>query len=465
MFETTDRLEHPPLPLRQATLTAPPERNKISSVALIEPHDEPARHLQPSLYRIIWRWHFYAGVLVSPVLMVVAMTGALYIFKDELERTIYPGTMFVVPQAESISLNQQLAAVEASYPGWKADTVEVDTDTTRATSIRIRQPGQSKRVYVNPHTGAIQGAIGDDSFFRVVLTIHRQLFIGTTGRVVVELVTCWAIVLLITGLYLWFPRRRERVWGVILPRLRANPYTALRDLHAIGGALFMPIAVTIAATGLIYTLGWGSIYKYATDVTVAAAETHGTVARSVSSPLLLDEAVATVRQKFAAASFIDVQLPANPGDALVARARLGERSGPRNRAVLTLDRSTNAVISIRTSDQSPALSWWRSTWNYPLHVGSVLGTPTKVIWLFACLVLTALPITGLWMWWKRRPDGRTGFPRRSNRAIPAWLIAAIGLIGLLLPAVGATILVILAGEWICCQMQNDRRPTLNPRSV
>jgi hypothetical protein len=47
------------------------------------PRSRPAA--KESLYRIIWRWHFYAGVLIAPVLPVVAVTGALYIFRQEIE--------------------------------------------------------------------------------------------------------------------------------------------------------------------------------------------------------------------------------------------------------------------------------------------------------------------------------------------------------------------------------------------
>ncbi len=105
-------------------------------------------------------------------------------------------------------------------------------------------------------------AIGDDSFFRVVLDLHRRLFIGTTGRAVVETVTCWTIILLVTGLFLWFPRRAS-VRGCICVRLWAKPYTVLRDLHAIAGVLLVPIALTITLTGLVYSLVWGSGYSYA----------------------------------------------------------------------------------------------------------------------------------------------------------------------------------------------------------
>ena len=37
-------------------------------------------------YQAVWRWHFYAGVLVMPFLMLLALTGGLYLFKDEIDQ-------------------------------------------------------------------------------------------------------------------------------------------------------------------------------------------------------------------------------------------------------------------------------------------------------------------------------------------------------------------------------------------
>src|SRR6185369_96435 len=80
----------------------------------------PADTKQPGtsdrLYRIVWRWHFYAGMIIAPALIVVAATGALYIFKDELEAVVHPGVTFVEPAAERTSYEQQLAAVRAAVP-------------------------------------------------------------------------------------------------------------------------------------------------------------------------------------------------------------------------------------------------------------------------------------------------------------------------------------------------------------
>ena len=41
------------------------------------------------VYRAFWRWHFYAGLLILPMLMLMALTGALYLFKGEIEGVVY----------------------------------------------------------------------------------------------------------------------------------------------------------------------------------------------------------------------------------------------------------------------------------------------------------------------------------------------------------------------------------------
>src|SRR5205814_1518123 len=65
------------------------------------------------------------------------------------------------------------------------------------------------------------------------------------------------------------------------------------------------------------------------------------------------------------------------------------------------------------------------TWNYPLHVGSIWGLPTKFLWLVTCVILMTLPVTGIWMWWQRRPTGRLGLPHRVNASRPRWLFAPL----------------------------------------
>ena len=221
-----------------------------------------------SLQRVIWRWHFYAGMIIAPALIVVVATGALYIFKDELEGLMYPGVSYIKPATERTSYEKQMAAVRAAEPAVQRPVLlQVFNDPKRATSMVF--VGKAQYLYSDPYRGHYLGAIEQDGFFNAVLKLHRTLFLGTTGRIIVELTTCWSIVLAATGIYLWWPRKANQLWGVWLPRLRQQPYLLLRDLHAVSGIYVAIVAIVIALTGLIYTSTWGRVFKYASQKTEA----------------------------------------------------------------------------------------------------------------------------------------------------------------------------------------------------
>ena len=208
-------------------------------------------------------------MIIAPALIVVAATGALYIFKDELEAVLHPGVTYVEPAAERATYEQQLAAARAAVPPtYRIGLMQVFTNPKRATSLAMA--GEKFQYgYVDPYRGHYLGSIEKGGFFDIVLKLHRKLFLGTTGRIVVELTTCWSIVLAATGIYLWWPHKANQVWGVWLPRLRGKPYVVLRDLHSVGGIYVAVVAIVISLTGLIYTYVWGSGFQYAAQKTEA----------------------------------------------------------------------------------------------------------------------------------------------------------------------------------------------------
>ena len=98
--------------------------------------------------------------------------------------------------------------------------------------------------------------------------------------------------------------------------------------------------------------------------------------------------------------------------------------------------------------------WWLGTWNYPLHVGTIWGLPTKIIWLVTCIILMTSPVTGVWMWWERRPTGRLGLPRRVDARRPRWLVATVTATSILLPALGLSVVVVLVVEFLMSRLRN-----------
>jgi uncharacterized iron-regulated membrane protein len=221
----------------------------------------------------------------------------------------------------------------------------------------------------------------------------------------------------------------------------------LRDVHAVSGIYVAAVALAIASTGLLYTYFWGQGYGFVALKTGAySIYTDPPKSKSpAGTPAMpLDDIVRIAQQRMPEAelSFI---LPKTPDAAHVIFAT--RPIGPSTDEVLVLDHATGEELMHRDNAEFPALGWW-ATWNYPLHVGSILGLPTKILWLVACLALMAMPLTGVWMWWQRRPKGTAGLPRRSDARVPRWLVVVICSLGLVLPALGISLVAILSGEWL-----------------
>src|SRR5436190_5269561 len=140
----------------EQTMTAAPGRLESGDPP---PADTEQFGAGDRLYRVVWRWHFYAGMIIAPAVIVVAATGALYIFKDELEAVLHPGVTYVEPAATRATYEQQLAAARAAVPPtYRIGLMQVFTNPKRATGLAMG--GEKFQFgYVDPYRGHYLGSI------------------------------------------------------------------------------------------------------------------------------------------------------------------------------------------------------------------------------------------------------------------------------------------------------------------
>lgn len=168
-------------------------------------------------YRAVWRWHFYAGLFVAPVLLVLAVTGAIYLFKEPFEEWRYQDVRTLSsPVTAARPLSAQIVAAQQVRPGAAMMSVIPPGAPDRTTRVILQGAdsgpfAEGLSVYVNPATAAVTGQIDDSAtFMRVVRTIHGELMAGVAGDRVVEIAACWALILVATGTYLWWTSSRKR---------------------------------------------------------------------------------------------------------------------------------------------------------------------------------------------------------------------------------------------------------------
>jgi len=222
------------------------------------------------LYAVVWRWHFYAGLLVAPIFLLITITGALYVFRTELTSLRDRAVLYVTPEGERKSYEELHAIAAEAIAPREIEAVIVHPEQNRSlrfvadASVDDEQGHghhEHLQVYMNPWTGQIlDQRIAEADFFAIVLDLHRSLMLGTTGRVLGELATSWGLLLLATGVYLWWPRGKKNV-GVWRPRITGKLYPVLRDWHAVSGIYLLPLAALIIGTGMFFTVVWGSTFN------------------------------------------------------------------------------------------------------------------------------------------------------------------------------------------------------------
>ena len=217
--------------------------------------------VETGLYRAVWRWHFYAGLFSLPFMILLAVTGGLYLFQNELNRILYKPLMVVAAQTTSpLNASDLIARAQMAIDGAAVRYVPA-TEPTDAVEIGIKGSDKVTRsVYVNPYTGDVLGAIGDkDKVMWIVRKLHSLKYFGTAPERVIEIVGGWAIILVITGFYLWWPRKQTG--GVVTIRSTPKKRVFWRDLHAVTGAFAGIFIFFLAFTGMPWSGFWGNNFN------------------------------------------------------------------------------------------------------------------------------------------------------------------------------------------------------------
>ena len=469
-----------------------------------------------ALYRTIWRWHFYAGLFVVPMVLILSITGAVYLFKPEVQRweeRSWQG----LPEAGAVSPDVQRDAALAAFPGARMHSYRLPEYPGDAVLIHLALPaadgapgeggkggegekggGTMRDVFVSPQ-GKVLGALDPQTrLMQIMHDIHGQLLIGPRGSWLVELAASWAIVMILTGLYLWWPQGQGMA-GVIWPRLGRGSKALWRDLHAVTGFWVAGLAMVLLVTGLPWAGVWGTAFKTVRqemgwvkgqqDWTIggkapdAGADEHAEHdhaamvadpsksmatdhmmqghAMHAMSPVTLSEVVARAKGEHLA--FPVLVTP--PG----APQRFGRKkdsgwtvkSEAQNRPLrvsITFDATTGQEKSRETfADKHPIdrVVGYGVAW----HEGQLFGLINQLIGVLTALMLVTLAVSGFVMWWARKPADVLGAP--PPRRVPARIggvTVIIVLLAAFLPMLAFSLLaIVLIERLILAPMPAARR--------
>jgi uncharacterized iron-regulated membrane protein len=449
-----------------------------------------ASAVRTTLQHRVWRWHFFAGLMVIPFAIILAVTGSIYLFKPQFDAAVEAriNARAAPLVGETLPADALLEAGLATYPGASLGKYYIPSRPDDPTvELDLRGDAGPRTLWIDRSTGDVLHSVATpDRFMNFVKRIHGTLLGGDRGSLIVEIMASWMIILIITGIYLWWPRNLP-AWRVFVPKFgegRGKRET-WRKIHGMGGAWIGGVILIILFFGLPWTQVWGDGFNKAkalaglkepgqewfvtlesslphTDHSMHEGMDHGTGSelwdqgkgvaevsvQSASagstglSPLSLEE-VLRIAEPERYAPPVEVQPPRGENGVWTVRSMAASRP---DRVTVHHDRWTGAeIMRIEFTDHNPVDRFMAL--GVAFHEGALFGWLNQLVGLVAALGVILLSVTGGIMWWRRRPKGRLGTPPMpGDKRLAFGVVVLIAVLGIFLPMAGLTLLAALALE-------------------
>lgn len=393
-----------------------------------------------ALERMFWRLHFWAGLVMAPLVVLAALTGLSYVITPQMEAWRHASVDRVPPADTVRRLDDQVAAaraVEANRPlrfvvpaHRPGQTTQVHFGADPAAPPATDGLPSGRIVYVNPHTAEVVGALDELQRYRNwARKLHASLLQGEGWRWIIELAASWLLLLLITGLAMWWPRRRPP--AVAQPAsLSPAPRLRWRRWHTRVGLGMSVVLGVIVLTGLTWSAHTGQRFRAAQHALGQAAPRPpadlGSALPADGRGMLSWQAAYEAARALAPDIAMMITPPHGPQG--VWRIENFDRSQPTRRFVLALDAYRGEVLFAAGWDEMPLLARATAV-GIPFHRGE-FGLWNQLVLVLVALACIAAVVSGLRMAWLRRPPGRwmAAPPRVAEgwRAVPWGVWALLG---------------------------------------
>lgn len=369
--------------------------------------------------------HSVAGLVLALLLSLIALTGVIMSFEDEIVEHLNAGIMQVVPRTTPALLPDELVARLKAVPdAGKITAIMLSSDPSASVHVRFARDEQGARpssLYVDPYDGHVLGVPRGEDFFATVRRLHRWLLIPGDakgwGRQITGVAALGLIVMLISGLVLRWPRRASSVKMWLKPNLGLSGRGLHRSLHAVIGTWMLPVYLVMTLTGLWYSFDWykdGAVWLLSRPH-VAVAKMQPKQSRppgrpEPAQPVGFDRAWSALQHEesdgFARAQ---LTLPAGPGTVMRIRSWPNDSTLESMRDEFRIDAVTGQIVTAeRYADKT--LGEKAIAGVLDIHRGAVLGWPGKLAFMIAAASMPLFTVTGILLYLSRRRLRRPAQP-------------------------------------------------------
>jgi uncharacterized iron-regulated membrane protein len=359
--------------------------------------------------------HLWLGLASGLIVLIVSVTGCVWTFQEEITNVTDHKLLFVTPESRAalpVSVLKQKAEAALGKP---VDYITTYTSPDRAWEFMCYKASGMKNpvwaldevafyqsAYINPYTGQVTGVKDfTKDFFVIIKQLHWSLLLANRiGQPIVGWSVVIFVILLITGLILWWPKKwnkksREQSFKI---KWSGNFKRVNYDLHNVLGFYSLLLALVLGLTGMVFAFEWFQKTVYVVATQSVTPPQHPVVASdSTITGEGLDFAYYNTLKAMPGVHRIGLS-PAGPEKAAtISASGYWDDETYYNRDDLQFDKSTGKLLLHETRKDLNA-GEKIANMNFDIHVGAIGGLPGKIIAFIISLICASLPVTGLMVW-------------------------------------------------------------------
>ena len=336
--------------------------------------------------------HRWGGLVGAVFFLVLAGTGCVMAFESEIDRSLHPSLLKVVPNGDALPLSEILPRIAGELrPHEHVQTCVTSARPTNSYSFTIVGSGRLPRqIFVNQYTGQVLGTLGVVRFTLVMHGLHEAN--GT-------LMGCAAVCLVLSvlsGFFLWLPLKRIKI------KRRGSRTRFYFDIHNSVGfftSLFLLVFALSGAYMAFESLTVPATYKL-TGTSQPEDDPPSTPLERVT-PVTADYALQVAKKFLSQAIPLWVVLPQERQASYLVKMKFPEDSSPNGSSIVWVDQYSGRVLTVWDSRNAP-LARRIQTLNRVLHTGEILGYPGRTLACIVSLALAVQTLTGFSLWRRTR---------------------------------------------------------------
>lgn len=363
--------------------------------------------------RSLWlKAHLWVGLAIGLPLIIVALSGAVLVFEDQLDRALNPRVSFVPNVGSAVSPESRhvlptddlLAAARKALPDTQLGSITFPEQPDLALQIGASSKSTGPvTIAINQYTGEVLGirssAEREAGLARRIHLLHTRLFAGQVGEWIVGTITALTLFMAIAGMVLWWPRK---IFGV---KWTASGRRINFDLHNVFGFYASAVFFFIALTGMMIAFErWTDpMFMRLNDAPVAPLPRESSdlaPGDSHGGGITIETLIRQAKQALPGAFLKGIGIPNGGKNVIVASMKYPEDRTPGGRSRVALDQHSGRVLAVINTRTAPTGSRLVNI-KRSAHTGDIFGAATRALYFVTCLMLAGQVLTGVFIWLKK----------------------------------------------------------------